>query len=159
MLSGAAPGGDSPDEVDGNIFTQAEHVHRGEGDPEDVSALPAVDRVCKEYVKGRSLTTFFSNAGADRLFNAVAAFADGMEALEYKFARDSYKARVRMVEEDEEEPELKYEVEFNVVIKKVADKDKWAVEFKRSSGDVLAFNRIYKDAREFFGGLVNEGPE
>ncbi len=33
--------------------------------------------------------------------------------------------------------------------------EKYAVEFKREKGDVLAFNHIFNDAKTFFGGLVN----
>ena len=51
-----------------------------------------------------------------------------------------------MVEEDEDEPEIKYEVTFAVKVLKVPDQDIWAVEFTREKGDILVFNRIYNDA-------------
>ncbi len=60
-----------------------------------------------------------------------------------------------MVEEDEEESEIRNQVDFTVSIKKVKDEDKWGVEFKRDKGDVLVFNKIYNDAKGYFGGLVN----
>ena len=82
-----------------------------------------------------------------------------MQALEYSFARDSYKAYIKMLtevklneENDEEEP-MQERVEFTVQVLKVKDEEKYIVDFTRTKGDLLAFNKIYKDAKEYFGGL------
>jgi len=84
-----------------------------------------------------------------------------MQALEYSFAWDSYKAYIKMLtevklnEENEEEEPMQERVEFTVQILKVKDEEKYIVDFTRTRGDLLAFNKIYKDAKEYFGGLVN----
>jgi len=61
------------------------------------------------------------------LFNAAAAFTDAMQALEFSFARDSYKSYIAMLtemklnEEDEEEEPHQERVEFTIAILKVKD--------------------------------------
>ena len=113
--------GDCPDEIDSTVFNDSSHAHRGEDDASEESKLPAVERKCKDWFPNNKITQFYSTQGADRLFNAVAAFANDTSALEYTFARDTYKAHIKMVEEDEEEPEIKFEVNFAVKILKVPD--------------------------------------
>ena len=154
MLNGYAGQGEgSPDEVDPAVFQ--DRVHRGEGDIEESNSKLSLERHCKEWVPSNKVTKIFSTSGADKLFNAIASFAESNEALEYKFAKDKYKAFVTIVEEDEEEPEIKYEIKFTAEVFKVKDDDKWVMEFTKTDGDILTFNTVFKDARDYFGSLVN----
>lgn len=111
MINSANGGGDLPDKVDNNIFTDAKHAHRGEDDVDEESKLPSLERTCKEYVPSTKITQFASTFDPNSLFNAAAAFADAMQALEFSFARDNYKTYIKMLTEmklnendDEEEP-------------------------------------------------------
>lgn len=153
-LNGFAGNGEgSPEEVDQAVFD--ERVHRGDNDIDESESQLTLERTCKEWVPSNRMTKFFSTSGAEKLFNGIASFAEMNEALDYKFSKDKYRAFLTIVEEDEEEPEIKYEVKFTVDVYQMKGEDKWAVEFTKSSGDILAFNSIFKDAREYFGGLVN----
>jgi len=106
------------------------------------------------------VTQFFSTFEPKKLFDAVALFADQMSALDYSFTRDHYKAYLKMEtdvklnETDDEEEAHKEVVEFSAAVLKIKDEEKYVVEFTRIKGDVLAFNKIYKDCKEYFGSLV-----
>lgn len=58
-----------------------------------------------------------------------------MQALEYSFARDTYKAYVTMLtdmklnEEDEEEEPMQVRVEFSIAVLKYKDEEKYIVDF------------------------------
>ena len=62
---------------------------------------------------------------------------------------------VKLNEDDDEEEAHQEVVEFSAAILKVPDQDKYFVDFTRIKGDVLPFSKIYKDCKEFCGGLVN----
>ena len=62
---------------------------------------------------------------------------------------------VKLNEEDEEEEPMQERIEFTVSVLKVKDEEKYIVDFTRTRGDLFAFNKVYKDAKDFFGGLVN----
>jgi hypothetical protein len=161
LIHAATGSGDLPGEVDQNIFTDTKHVHRGEDDVDEEAKLPSLERTCKEFTPVNKITQFFSTYEPKKLFEAVALFADSMNALDYSFNRDHYKMYIKMetdvkVNENDDEEEAHQEiVEFSVSVLKVPDQEKFVVDFTRVSGDILAFNKIYKDCKEFCGGLVN----
>lgn len=55
-------------------------------------------------------------------------------------------------EEEDEDPEMEIRVNVLQVDEKAP---KYCVEFIKESGDKFEFNELYKDIREFFGGLAN----
>ena len=56
LINSANGGGDLPDKVDNNIFTDAKHAHRGEDDVDEESKLPSLERTCKEFVPSTKIT-------------------------------------------------------------------------------------------------------
>ncbi len=64
LISAANGGGDLPDKVDDNIFTDSKNAHRGEDDVDEESKIISLERTCKEYIPSSKITQFASTFDA-----------------------------------------------------------------------------------------------
>jgi serine/threonine protein kinase len=133
--------------VDPSVFIK-NTVHRGIGGDVLKSTVATIERNENEYVpEFKRYTQFFSDAKLDKLFDALALFADQV-TTEFEFAPESYSATLNLLKDD-------YKVVMTVNILKVEGEDKHCIEVVKNSGDRFVFNDIYQTMKKFFGGLVN----
>ena len=86
----------------------------------------------------------------------MAGFCEDSEVLDYSFSGDKYRVYMTVVEEvGEDEDMIESKVQLTVDILKVKDQEKWVVEFTRKEGDMLVFNSIFKDIKDYCGALNN----
>jgi len=104
-----------------------------------------IEREIAQYVpEFKRYTQFFSTYDPEQLFSALALYAE--KCKEAKFDQNYYSASIKSSGESE--------VEIRVNILKVDDK-KCCVEFIKEAGDRFEFDAIYRNIRDFYGGLVN----
>ena len=116
-----------PDDEQGPGILNQHAVHRGDSENDEESKLPVLERSCKNYLRGfGKVTEFYSTTPAQKLFNALACFAD-KNTSDYQFSPDSYKCKLSILKEDNK-------VDMTVNILKI-DEAKYCVEFTRNKGD------------------------
>lgn len=116
-----------PDDENGPGILNQHAVHRGDNENEEESKLPVLERTCKNYLMGfGKVTEFYSTTPAEKLFNALACFAD-KNTSDYKFSDEYYKCKLSILKEDNK-------IDLSVNILKV-DESKYCVEFTRNQGD------------------------
>ncbi len=104
-------------------------MHRGEGDsdgdsseedsPEAQESGPTL-RETREIQPTKRITQFYSTETAEKLFNAVGAYVEAMEIDKPKYSKHMYRAYLKMLIEDEEEPDAEPEtIDFTVEVSKV----------------------------------------
>ena len=102
----------------------------------------------EEYVRVVNKNTdLFSTCLPDDLLDTLVDFAE-KKGFKYTVAKDKYKVKVEILEQDAGT------VEISAKVSKV-DKDKYVVEFNRVSGDSIVFFKHFNDIKEFYGELVN----
>lgn len=104
---------------------------------------------------GNSITRFFSTSNPQELFDTLAVFGS-KKTQDIVIDPSSFKMNFKFSEKNKIDPKQLEIISFSVNIMQVGDRgDKYCVEFTRKRGDVLAFNEIFKNARDFFAGHVN----
>jgi hypothetical protein len=90
-----------PDDENGPGILNQHAVHRGDSAENDEEAkLPTLQRSCKPFLKGfNKVTEFYSTSSAEKLFNALACFAD-KNTSDYKFSLDQYKCKLSLLKEE-----------------------------------------------------------
>ena len=132
--------------VDPSVFT-THSPHRGIEEDEE-GKRPTLERQVVEYVpEFKRYSQFFSTSSLDDLFNTLALFAEKM-STKFEFSEEEYSANMEITEEV-------HTISLSVNILKVDGENKYWVEVIKNSGDRFAFNGVYKNLKEFFGGHVN----
>ncbi len=112
-------------------------------------------RKALEFQTGATnLTSFYSTSPPEELFDVLAVFAS-KQTKDIWISPEIYKMKLCFTRKNKMDDKAVDKVKFTVKVLQVPEQEKWCVEFKRKSGDVLAFNKVFNDAKFFFGGHVN----